>query len=238
LEDVGCAMNRGPHRAVLFDLFDTLVRIDSEKYLEGKREAAQVLGVPPERFIETWIAAGDQAQTGVLPDIAARVRHVARVCGAEPDDRTIERLVRLEERHMISGSSLYPDVLPTLAALAADRRIRVGLVSNASSTAALLFESLGLGPYFGETVFSFQVGVLKPQPAIYLKACEALHVQPEACLFVGDGNGFELDGAAALGMDTVRIERPVSPGPFRKGESRTFDASVDHLTRVLTLVRI
>ena len=30
-------MLKGTHRAVLFDLFDTLVRIDSEAYLEGKR---------------------------------------------------------------------------------------------------------------------------------------------------------------------------------------------------------
>ncbi len=230
-------MSRAPHRAVLFDLFDTLVRIDSDKYLEGKREAAQVLGVPRERFIEAWIAAGEQAQTGALPDIAARVRHVARVCGVVPEDGAIRRLVRLEERHMLGGSSLYPDVLPTLDALCARRGLGIGLVSNASSTAVLLFDSLGLAPYFGETVFSFRVGVLKPQPAIYLKACEALGVRPAECLFVGDGNGFELDGASALGMDTVRIERPFAPGPFRKGESRTFDASVDHLTRVLTLVR-
>ena len=231
-------MIRGPHRAVLFDLFDTLVRLDSGKYLEGKREAARVLGVRPERFIEAWMAASDQAQTGVLSDIAARIRHAARACGTEPDEDVIGRVVRMEEEHMTSGSSLYPDVVPTLAALRARRGLKVGLVSNASSTAALLFERLGLDGYFGEPVFSFRVGVLKPHPGIYLKACEVLRVHPAECLFVGDGNGFELDGAGALGMETVRVVRPVTPGPFRKGESLTFDASVDDLTRVLTLVRI
>ncbi|HYS78987.1 MAG TPA: HAD family hydrolase [Candidatus Dormibacteraeota bacterium] len=230
-------MIRGPHRAVLFDLFDTLVRIDSEKYLAGKREAARLLSVPPDRFIEVWIAAGEPAQTGVLPDIAARIRYAARACGAEPDETLVSRMVRLEEEHMTSGSSLYPDVLPTLAALRARPGVKTGLVSNASSTAAMLFERLGLSGYFKEAVFSFRVGVLKPQPEIYLKACEALHVQPAECLFVGDGNGFELDGAGALGMETVRVERPFTAGPFRKGESLTFDATVDDLTRVLTLVR-
>ena len=38
-------------------------------------------------------------------------------------------------------------------------------------------------------------------------------------------------------MEAVRIVRAVGSGPFRKGESLTFDASVDDLTRVLTLVR-
>jgi len=230
-------MIRGPHRAVLFDLFDTLVRIDSGEYLAGKREAAQVLGVPPERFIGAWIAASDQAQTGVLPDIASRIRYAVRACGAEPDEAMVSRVVLMEEQHLTSGSSLYPDVLPTLGALRAHQEVTTGLVSNASSTAALLVERLGLIGYFKEAVFSFRVGILKPQPGIYLKACEALGVQPAECLFVGDGNGFELDGAGALGMETVRVVRPVTPGPFRKGESLRFDASVDDLTRVLTLVR-
>ena len=150
----------------------------------------------------------------------------------------VNRVVRMEEAHMTDGSSLYPDVLPTLGALRALRGVTTGLVSNASSTAAFLVERLGLSGYFKEAVYSFRVGVLKPHPGIYLRACDALQVRPAECLFVGDGNGFELDGAGALGMETVRILRPVTPGPFRKGESRMFDASVDDLTRVLTLVRI
>ncbi|PYT16555.1 MAG: hypothetical protein DMF51_04500 [Acidobacteria bacterium] len=141
-------MIRGPHRAVLFDLFDTLVRIDSGEYLAGKREAAQVLGVPPERFIGAWIAASDQAQTGVLPDIASRIRYAVRACGAEPDEAMVSRVVLMEEQHLTSGSSLYPDVLPTLGALRAHQEVTTGLVSNASSTAALLVERLGLIGYF------------------------------------------------------------------------------------------
>ncbi len=205
-------MLKGTHRAVLFDLFDTLVRIDSEAYLEGKREEARLLGIDPERFIAAWMDLSDRAQSGELPDFTARLRQAALDCGVHPADPTLEPLRR-------------------------DRRLRLGLVSNASSTAALLVERLDLARHFDHLVFSFRVGVLKPDPGIYIFACRALGVRPADCLFVGDGNGFELDGARALGMEAVRIVRPLRPGPFRKGESLTFDASVDDLTRVLALVR-
>jgi putative hydrolase of the HAD superfamily len=227
---------RGPHRAVLFDLFDTLLRIDSEGYFEEKREEARLLGVDAERFIAAWMDASDEAQTGRLPDFRARLRHAARACGVDPDETVLGRVAILEPR-MLSCTALHPDVLPTLEGLRRHPRLRVVLVSNASSTAALLVERLDLARHFDHLAFSFRVGVLKPHPDIYLTACAALGVRPVECLFVGDGNGFELDGAGALGMETVRIERPVESGSHRKGESRTFDTSVDDLTRVLTLVR-
>jgi putative hydrolase of the HAD superfamily len=227
---------RGPHRAVLFDLFDTLLRMDTSAYLEGKREEARLLGAPPERFIAAWMESSDRAQKGELPDFPARVRHVLSACGVRPDDAAMARVSDLEAR-MASSLSLYPDVLPTLEGLRRHRGLRIALVSNASSTAALVVERMGLAPWFDHLVFSFHVGVMKPHPDIYLKACAELEVRPADCLFVGDGNGYELDGARALGMEAVRVERPVGEGPFRKGESRTFDASVDDLTHVLTLVR-
>jgi putative hydrolase of the HAD superfamily len=229
-------MIRGPHHAVLVDLFDTLVHIDEDAYFRDKKEEARLLGVAPEHFIAAWMAASDRAQTGDLPDFRARLRDAAIDCGVDPDDDTLDRVALLEER-MAACTSLHPDAVPTLEGLRRHPKLRLALVSNASSTAALLVDRLGLSRHFDCLVFSFRVGVLKPHPGIYLSACRDLSVRPEDCLFVGDGNCFELDGARALGMEAVRIVRPMGSGPHRKGESVTFDASVDDLTRVLTLVR-
>ena len=226
------------HRAVLFDLFDTLCRIDESLYLHGKESEARLLGLPLGEFLQAWVAAGDLSQTGVLPDIAARVRHTVAALGAPPpDDETVLRVAGIEESTLLSATSLYPDVPPALAEVRALPGLKIGLVSNASSTAALLFERLGLRPWFDFVLFSFQAGVMKPSAAIYLKASAALGVSPAECLFVGDGNGAELDGAKAVGMEAVRIERPVSLGPYRKRDSVHFDASVPRLTEVVALIR-
>jgi putative hydrolase of the HAD superfamily len=57
-------------------------------------------------------------------------------------------------------------------------------------------------------VFSSEVGLRKPDPAIYLFACERLGVEPSDCLYCGDGAYRELTGATELGMTAVEIRDP------------------------------
>lgn len=225
-------------RAVLFDLFDTLCRIDEGVYREGKRAEAAALGLPPEEFARAWIASGDAAQVGALADIPARVRHVVAALGAPgPAPEVVARVTAIEERTLRRATALHPDARPVLDDLAARRDLRLGLVSNASHAAEALLDHLDLASYFTAAAWSFRVGVPKPDPAIYLEACRALGVGARECLFVGDGNALELDGAHALGMTAVRIERVFSLGPYRKEESRTFDASIPDLRRLPALFR-
>jgi putative hydrolase of the HAD superfamily len=224
------------YRAVLFDLFDTLCRIDEAIYADGKRRAARALGVPPDPFVRAWVASGDDAQVGRLPDIPARVRKVCEVLGAPPPDATVlGRVTEIERATLSAATVLYPDARPVLEDLRARPALGLGLVSNASSPSEALFGHLGLSRYFDAVSWSFRVGVAKPGAAIYLDACRALGVGPGDCLFVGDGNARELDGARDLGMTAVRIERVFSLGPYRKEESRGFDASIADLRALPSL---
>ena len=56
---------------------------------------------------------------------------------------------------------------------------------------------------FDETVFSHEVGYIKPQLEIYLRALERMKVDPENSLFIGDGGSDELKGAKMLGINTA-----------------------------------
>jgi len=222
--------------AVLFDLFDTLCHIDEPAYREGKRREAALLGLAQEPFMRAWVASGDQAQLGRLADIPARVRHVcAALGGGEPQADLLEEVTSIELSTLRAATTLHPDAQPVLEDLRARPGLGLALVSNASSAAEGLFGHLGLAPYFDATAWSFKVGKAKPEAAIYLEACDALRVSPHACLFVGDGNSRELEGARALGMTAVRIERVFSLGPYRKEQSRVFDASIADLRRLPAL---
>ena len=55
---------------------------------------------------------------------------------------------------------------------------------------------------FDARVLSGQVGLRKPDPAIYALAAERLSLAPEACVFVDDLPG-NLEPARALGMATI-----------------------------------
>ena len=77
--------------------------------------------------------------------------------------------------------------------------MKTGLISN----------SWGLGIYdraptdlFDATVISGEVGLHKPQPEIYLLACERLEVEPAAAVFVDDLRE-NCAGAEAVGMTAV-----------------------------------
>jgi putative hydrolase of the HAD superfamily len=77
--------------------------------------------------------------------------------------------------------------------------IRTGLISN----------SWGLGIYdrapidlFDATVISGDVGLHKPQPEIYLLACERLGVEPAEAVFVDDLRE-NCEGAEAVGMTAL-----------------------------------
>ena len=48
----------------------------------------------------------------------------------------------------------------------------------------------------------------KPNPAIFYLACERLDVEPEDCLFIGDGESNKLIGATRVGINAIHICMP------------------------------
>jgi putative hydrolase of the HAD superfamily len=57
---------------------------------------------------------------------------------------------------------------------------------------------------FDAVIESSKVGVRKPEPRFYEIACEALGVEPSACVFLDD-LGINLKPAAAMGMHTIKV---------------------------------
>jgi epoxide hydrolase-like predicted phosphatase len=79
--------------------------------------------------------------------------------------------------------------------------VRTGLLSN-SWGAATAYDPELLEELFDAWVISSEVGLRKPDPAIYALAAERLGLPAEACVFVDDLPG-NLKPARALGMATV-----------------------------------
>jgi putative hydrolase of the HAD superfamily len=66
-------------------------------------------------------------------------------------------------------------------------------------------EQHGLLRPLAAQVFSDEIGVPKPDPRAFRAALDALGVEPEAALHVGDLRRTDVVGARALGMTAVRI---------------------------------
>lgn len=78
--------------------------------------------------------------------------------------------------------------------------VRVGLLSNAHDVLRADLLAHGLGDAFDRVICSAEIGLAKPDPAIYLAAADALGCAPEACYFADDLIA-NVEGARTTGMD-------------------------------------
>lgn len=87
--------------------------------------------------------------------------------------------------------------------------IRTALVSDAGADDVESWEFSPLRSRLDATIFSYQLGVRKPDARIYGQALKAVGVRPEDALFVGDGGSDEHRGARAVGITPVLVTRLV-----------------------------
>jgi FMN phosphatase YigB (HAD superfamily) len=224
------------YRAVLFDLFDTLVRFDRKRLplvqVNGRTlhsTAGHLHEILRTRTPEIDLAAFVDALLWSWEE-AERVRAVDhREVGAP------ERFGLLFGRLKIDADRLGPGLVATLLdthrrelSKAADfpahhgpllrglaRDYRLAVVSNFdyTPTALGILEQAGVADLFGAIVISDEVGWRKPKAVIFEEACRRLGIAPPEALFVGDRPDIDVAGAQAVGMDAAWINPDADPLP-------------------------
>ncbi len=192
------------YRAVIFDLYYTLLYDTRTGTREKAIERAAEAGLTEEAWLRGWQEAGDRAAKGELATLRARVRAALSLAGYEgADDSLVDDLTGLLLARQ--APRLYPDTRSTLAEVRR-RGYRVGLISNLFANEAEWLREFELEEAFDGMVLSCKAGVMKPDPAAYLMAAEKLGIKPEECVFVDDVPRF-LEGARAVGMTIAWIKR-------------------------------
>jgi putative hydrolase of the HAD superfamily len=213
-------------RAVIFDLWGTLIPVNWERWQSAFGSIADALGVPHERFERAWRGGYQQR---LVSDLHASVEKVCAELGVTRED-AIEVAFRLRVEMHRDTFSPREDAASTLRELRA-RGYKTGLVTNCSSEIPELLNESALAGLFDVEVFSAVSGVRKPDRAIYELATTRLDVEPRLCLYVGDGDDHELDGARDFGMQAVLL-RPGDTHPPENWQG----PEIESLTEVLGLV--
>ena len=104
------------------------------------------------------------------------------------------------------GFALFDDVVPALE-LFKRRGITLGVISNLRRDMQDLFKELGLSQYLDFSITSAEVGAEKPHPPIFLAALERAHVKPTEAVHVGDQYQGDVEGARAVGIHPVLLDR-------------------------------
>ena len=229
-----------PFDAVIFDLYGTLVDETTgtpERRAELDRvtqEIAAVLGAPQDPFMALWSSTVAQRATGVHGSFEAYVTALCDELGVAPSADSAADALGLRVDFFRDRLHPRPDALDTLASIRA-KGLSVALISNCSWATEMLWPSTPFPPHFDAAILSCEVGMRKPDPAIYALACSRLGVAPERCLFVGDGRSGELPGAEQAGMTALRIHVPYESYPDAKDpwpgpEVSTLSQVLDRLT--------
>jgi FMN phosphatase YigB (HAD superfamily) len=225
-----------PYAAILFDLFDTLVRFDRERMPEVEingqtvRSSAGLLHailktqapeVALERCYEALGESWREAERLRAIDhrevpAAARFAHFFQTLGL--DEAALPsgfgRSLIDAHRNALGRAAEFPAHHgPLLRRLA--ERYKLAVVSNFdyTPTALDILERAGVVELFQTIVVSDEVGWRKPRRDIFDAALDRLGVRAGESLFVGDRADMDVLGAQQLGMDAAWINRDSEPLP-------------------------
>ena len=188
--------------AALLDLYDTVART---RWRELSDRIASRLDVDLSALYRAYELTRDERSVGAFDGQEGDMAAIVEAAGFDPSPGLIETLVTLEREFSETGVELWEDSLPVVHELR-DRGVKTALVSNCSHSTRGIVERLGLNEAFDEVLLSFEVGLRKPDPAIYREALRRLDVEPARAVFVDDQPDY-CDGAAAVGIETYLIDR-------------------------------
>ncbi|MBV9671580.1 MAG: MFS transporter [Verrucomicrobia bacterium] len=185
---------------ILFDLGGTIY--DDETYTRALLRAVRQLN-PTVREEDFWALYDTERGRSSGSLRTAVANHF--LPGRDRDE-----LVKLARQYWeYPASSLYPDVKPTLSALA--RKFKLGLVANSGNVALNALRRDGLRNFFEVIVLSEVVGIEKPDERIFQYALEKTKIPPSRAVLVGNRLDNDIRPSKRLGLRTIWLLRGDAP---------------------------
>ena len=226
------------YAAVLFDMFDTLVRLDRQglppALIRGQEvrssvprlhgiAAAALPGVGLDTFYDAFLWSYKEAErlrAHTHEEVPAhrRLELFYRRVGADPATIPPDVTERILAAHMACLAEAARPMAGQAELLDWLRgRYRLAVVSNFDYTPTVLriLEDGGIRDRFETVIVSDTVGWRKPRAIIFERALADLGVGAGECLFIGDRPDIDVAGAKGIGMAAawLNIDRaPLPPG--------------------------
>ncbi|NKZ13861.1 HAD-IA family hydrolase [Mycolicibacterium septicum DSM 44393] len=190
--------------AVLFDYSGTLFRLEEddswfagmavdERAVDGhvQAELMRRLTAPTGRSVSM---TDEQYRAWANRDLAPHLHREAYLHVLRESGLADHHAQALYDRVIDPASwTAYPDTARVFKNLRA-QGIRTAVVSNIAFDVRPAFAAIGAAEHVDEFVLSFEVGAIKPDPAIFTTALDRLGVAAQDALMVGDSE--EADGGA------------------------------------------
>ncbi len=176
-------------KALIFDVGGVLIRTESQ---EPRRKLAEGLGITVEELYALVFASEESrrvqlGQAGYDEAWGGLARHLGL------DQQSLAAV----QREMFSADRLDYELVDFIRRQRG--QVKTALLSNAGSALRETLRSEGIEDCFDEVIISAEVGLMKPDPAIFRIALDRLGVAPEEAAFVDDMQE-NVEAATELGL--------------------------------------
>jgi FMN phosphatase YigB (HAD superfamily) len=223
-----------PYKALIFDLFDTLVdfdraqipmvKIDDREIPSTAGETYKVLAQHDDRLtfeayyrllstISKELAATRNRDYIEIParrrfeQLFDRLRLPRDTAG----EACIDAMLATHHHHMVRATVSPPERLQVVEAL--KPRYPLAILSNFDSaqTGLRILDRHALSPHFHPIHISEAIRYRKPRAEAFLGTVAAMGVIPQEVLFIGDTFALDVVGAKRVGMDVAWFDRKKTP---------------------------
>ena len=229
------------YRAVIFDLFDTLVDFDRARIPVVAVDGVTMRSTAGDTYrvlarhathltFDAYYRLLSQVTKELMAvrerdhlEIPARRRYevlfeclsLRRDAAA---DACIDAMLATHHRYMHDATVCPPERTQVLEALKA--RYPLGLLSNfdSAATGLKILATHGLYPYFSPIHISEAIRYRKPRREAFLHTAEVMGVAPQDVLFIGDTFALDVVGAKGVGMDVAWFDRQKTPPDLDKAQ--------------------
>ncbi len=197
---------------LFFDIGSTL--IDEEKVYQNLFENLSAkVGMPVEEIQNKVIDANKSNQNGF--------NYVVASLGVQKPTW---------QNHL---EMLYPDTITSLQKLS--QRYKLGIIANQSLGLQSRLEQFGILQYFTVIVSSADVGVAKPDKAIFEIALKKCGCKANRTTMVGDRLDNDIQPANSVGMNTVWVKQGYGKYWTVRNKNQLANAVVDDLSQLTQL---
>ena len=129
----------------------------------------------------------------------------------------------------------YPDAVPTLTELKR-RGYKLGVIANQNYGTEVRLKNWNLLRFFEVIAASAELGMAKPDPAIFDWALKKADCSPQNAVMVGDRMDNDMEPANCLGMHSVRLKRGLGAYHEPQSDDEVPEYTISMLAELLDLL--
>lgn len=188
-------------KAAIFDMYETLITLFSSPAYFSAQMAVDA-GIPEDVFIAAWRTTEDDRTLGrvTVDDVVAQILKANNCYSKEMIRKIMGKRIAYKKEAFIH---MHSEIIPMMEELK-KQGLKIALISNCHSEEAMAIKESILYPYFNTVCLSYDIGVKKPDQAIFRMCLDGLGLNADECIYIGDGGSNELEAAKTIGMHPVQ----------------------------------